>query len=148
MKLCEYCQIGDYAGHCTCLKDGDICPLVRRCSERQTWLPLESMGRCARRQVVKKRKEGVELKANEYLVEYVQRGKLYINVDGALIRKANPYDYEPDKVKLVKVGNEYYIEEFAPKEDKPLVEEEDKEEEVIEKKPQKKDTYKGKQKHK
>lgn len=146
MKLCEYCQIGSYTGYCTCLKTMDICPLVRRCSERRTWLPLESMGQCVKRQVTVNRKEDIELKAGEYLVEYVQNGKLYVNVDGGLIRILNPYDHEPQKVKLAKVDGKIYIDEFAPKKDKVVK----NDKENVEEKPQveEKDTYKSKPKHK
>lgn len=116
---CEYCQVGDYTDFCICKKEGDICPFMRRCDVNRVWLPLDSMSKCSRRIVPKKRKEGIALKQGEYIVEYVQGGKLYINVDGALIRMPNPYKYEPDKVKLIKVDGKMYIEEFAPKQDKP-----------------------------
>ena len=116
MSFCEYCKVGAYTEFCTCTKEQDICPFVRRCTTNPVWLPLDSMDRCTRRFVpTQNRKEDIMLQEGEYRVEYVKHGKLYINVDGNLMRMANPYSYEPQKVKLVRINDEIYIEDFAPK---------------------------------
>lgn len=119
MSFCEYCKVGKYTENCICKKEQDVCPFVRRCTTNLIWLPLNAMDKCNRRFVpTQKRKEDIVLKDGEYRVEYIKHGKLYINVNGNLIRMINPYDYEPKKVKLVNIEGTMYIEDFTPKTEK------------------------------
>lgn len=118
MSMCEYCEKGSYHGFCTCLKSGDICPFMRRCGIEHTWLPIDSMNSCSLRQP----ERVIELKNGEYKVRFEKGGDLYIEVGDIVIQKANPYDYIPEKVELVRVDNEMYFKGFEPKEKKETVE--------------------------
>lgn len=122
--FCEWCKVGDYGGYCTCERQGDVCPLVRRCDVNHIWKPLDSMEHCTRRISAPVKTTNIQLEEDEYRVLYVQKGKLYIDYNGSTLRMANPYDYEPLKIRLVKVDNELAIQE----KEKPI-----KEEEVVEK---------------
>lgn len=114
MSMCPYCEKGSYFGFCTCTKNGNICPFMRRCNMEHTWLPIDSMNTCTLREP-----EGViELKNGEYLVRFEKDGNLYIEVGDYVIYKKNPYDYVPEKVEMVQIDNEMYFKGFEPKEEK------------------------------
>lgn len=116
MVICEKCKVGAYSEFCECGATNEICMMMRRCTTRKMWVPIEYMDKCSLRfaDTKKEEEEVVDLKNGEYKVEYIQNNKLYINVDGFLYRLRNPYDYEPKKVSLVMVDGEMYIKEFAP----------------------------------
>ena len=117
--FCEWCKVGDFGGYCTCERQGDVCPLVRRCNTSHTWKPLDSMEHCTRRIKAPEKVTNIHLEKDEYRVLYVQRGKLYIDYNGSTLRIANPFEYEPVKVKLVRKDNELVIvtKEEEPEED-------------------------------
>lgn len=127
--LCEYCVVVAYTQPCTCSKDGSICPFVRRCNIAHKWLPLGGMSTCSLKNSQSQNKEVLNLKKGEYKVAYVQKNKLYIDMNGNLIRMMNPYDYEPKTVELVKIDNELYIKEFAPQNKKTTLKKENKSDE-------------------
>ena len=149
VKFCEFCQVGDYGGSCTCIRSNQICPLVRRCTIHEKWLPLDSMETCSIR-TKKQMEKNIKLNNGEYAVLHVQNGKLYIDYKGDAIRMINPYDYEPDKVELVEVDGVVYIKEFAPtqlKDEPQEVEVKSDEEDVVaEKKTQPTKKKKGERK--
>ena len=123
MSMCSYCEKGKYYGFCTCIKSGEICPFMRRYNIEHDWLPVDTMDKCTLREP----ERVIELKNGEYLVRFEKDGDLYIEVGDYVIYKKNPYDYVPEKVEMVQVGNEMYFKGFEPKE-----------EEQTEKKPKKK----------
>lgn len=45
-------------------------------------------------------------------VEFVRRGKLYMNIDGTVRPYENPFDYVPQFVKVKKTKNGYKFEEY------------------------------------
>lgn len=113
MSMCPYCEKGSYFGFCTCIKNGNICPFMRRCNMEHTWLPIDSMNTCTLREP----ERVIELKSGEYLVRFEKDGDLYIEVGDYVIYKKNPYDYVPEKVEMVQIGNEMYFKGFEPKEE-------------------------------
>lgn len=48
-------------------------------------------------------------------VRFEKSNKLYIEYQDMVVTIANPYDYIPDFVYLVEIGNELYIKGFEPK---------------------------------
>jgi len=120
--ICEYCQVGDYLGFCTCGKTNEVCPFMRRCSLERTWLPLASMKGCYIRQ---EEKRMAELKKGEYPVLFESKGLLYVEYNDNVFKFVNPFDEVPDGVELVKVGNELYIKGCEPKVE-PKVEKKEK----------------------
>ena len=113
--LCEYCDIGDYLGMCSCTISSSQCPFMRRCSIERKWLPLDGMDVCTLRE---SRKVEVMLGANEYKVQFERNGKLYIEYNDYVIKMRNPFDVIPEKVELIQVENELYIKGFEPKVEK------------------------------
>ena len=65
------------------------------------------------------------LMANEHIVEFESKGKLYININGQIKRIDNPFDHTPTKVEITFVDNEPYIKGYEPKVQKVEVVEED-----------------------
>lgn len=53
--------------------------------------------------------------ANEHIVEFESKGKLYINIGGQIERISNPFDYTPKKVEIIFVDNKPYIKGYEPK---------------------------------
>lgn len=107
--FCKYCQIGDYAGFCTCEKNGQVCPFVRRCTNDRVWKPLVSMDKCALR------KEEVKVPKGMSRVRFELHGELYVEVGEFVYSIKNPYDYIPEFVELVSVNDAWYIKGFEPK---------------------------------
>lgn len=114
MSMCEYCEKGSYFGFCTCTKSHEICPFMRRCNVEHDWLPINGMDTCTLREP----ERSIELKEGEYIVRFEKFGDLYIDMDGYVIQKKNPFDYVPEKVEMVKVDNEMYFKGFEPKTEK------------------------------
>lgn len=109
MSFCEYCEVKSYSEPCICLKQNDICPLVRRCTKSPIWLPLNAMDSCALRKKIMSKE--IDLKDNEYKVNHINKNHLYIEIGDSMIKLQNPYDYEPQKVELIKVDGEFHIKE-------------------------------------
>lgn len=72
------------------------------------------------------------LMANEHIVEFESKGKLYININGQIERIDNPFDHTPTKVEITFVDNKPYIKGYEPKVQKAEVVEEDVKTENIE----------------
>ena len=62
--------------------------------------------------------------ANEHIVEFESKGKLYININGQIERIDNPFDHTPTKVEITFVDNKPYIKGYEPKVQKAEVVEE------------------------
>lgn len=107
--FCRYCTIGKYEEFCTCEKNGQICPFVRRCTRDRVWKPLDSMSKCTLG------KEEVKVPKGMNRVRFELHGELYVEVGEFVYSIKNPYDYVPEFVELVSVNDTWYIKGFEPK---------------------------------
>lgn len=55
------------------------------------------------------------MSAHGYIVRFESKGKLYVEYNDRVIKIANPFDYVPEAIELVRVENELYIKGFEPK---------------------------------
>lgn len=101
--MCEFCQITSYEKQPMCAKSNTICVYVRRCLDKHIWLPLSAMTICERK--VK------NVKGN---VKFVMNNNLFVDYGDMTLQIANPYDYEPENVEVIKIDNQYYIKGFEP----------------------------------
>ena len=127
--LCPYCQLGSYFGTCTCSVSNGVCPFVRRCNFERKWLPLNSMDGCRLRT---KQERVKNMSASGYHVRFESKGKLYVEYNGRVIKIANPFDYVPEAIELVRVENELYIKGFEPRIEKEEKEIKDEHSEIRE----------------
>lgn len=107
--ICEYCRVGEYEEYCTCGKDNNICPFMRRCINDRCWKPLDTMEKC------KARKDEVIVPKGLNKVRFELHGELYVEVGEFVYTIKNPYDYVPDFVKAVNKDGVWYVEGFEPK---------------------------------
>ena len=109
--MCPHCEIGSYFGTCKCMVANAPCPFMRRCNMEHRWLPLDSMNTCTRRT---REREVSMLMADEYRVEFESKGRLYVNINGQIERIENPFNYTPEKVKIVFVEDKPYVKGYEP----------------------------------
>lgn len=109
--FCKYCRVGDYSAICTCEKDGQICPFVRRCTNEHRWKPLPSMEKC------KARKDEVIVPKGLNKVRFELHGELYVEIGDFVYTIKNPYDHTPEFVKVKQVDGVWYIDGFEPKQE-------------------------------
>lgn len=107
--FCRYCTVGKYDEFCTCKKNGQICPFVRRCTRDRVWKPLDSMSKCTLRT------EEVKVPKGMNRVRFELHGELYVEVDEFVYSIKNPYDYIPELVELTSINDTWYIKGFEPK---------------------------------
>ena len=106
--FCKYCNIAEYNKFCTCAKNGEICPFVRRCTNERRWKPLDTMSKC------KLGKDEVVVPKGQNKVRFALHGELYVE-DGEFVYSIkNPYDYVPEFVEIVDIDGIKYIKGFEP----------------------------------
>lgn len=120
--FCQYCNVAEYELYCTCGKNGQICPFVRRCTNDRCWKPLDSMDKC------QLRKDEVTVPNGKNKVRFELHGELYIEDGDFVYTVKNPYDYKPDFVELVTIDGVKYIKGFEPKKPTPKKRKKDEEE--------------------
>lgn len=111
--MCPYCKIISFQQNPTCELDGEYCFKVRPCTSDVCWKPFGDMDKCKN---VKENKN-MKLFKNEYKVRFIKNNKLYIEIpeEDKVITLENLYDYEPNKVKLVKDENSFKLADFYKK---------------------------------
>lgn len=107
--LCKYCQVGMYEEYCTCGKNGQTCPFVRRCSNEHRWKPLDNMSKC------KLGKDDVVIPDGMNKVRFELKGELYVEIGDFVYSIKNPYGHKPDFVEVTNVNGEWYVKGFEPK---------------------------------
>lgn len=109
--FCKFCNVADFKNYCTCSKNGQICPFVRRCMNECVWKPLDSMDKC------QLRKDEVQVPKGKNKVRFELHGELYVEDGDFVYTIKNPFEHTPDFVELIMVDGVRYIKGFEPKKD-------------------------------
>lgn len=127
----SYYKVDEKRNYLYCNIDNEICPLVRYCQTEQKIVNAKGFGNCK-----KKKDEDNKMPQGKEKVLFQERGFLYVQISniGEIRKIKNPYDYAPNSVEIVMVGNEYYINGYEPKEEATKIEVEVEE---VEEKPRK-----------
>ena len=108
--LCSYCKVLSFQQNPICELDNECCFKVRPCTAEMCWKQFGNINKC------KKIKENKTMKLfkNEYKVRFVKNNNLYIEIpeENRVITLDNIYDFEPNKVKLTKIKNDFYLADF------------------------------------
>lgn len=81
--MCPYVKVMGYHENPICTKKNTVCPMMRRCTERMVWLPLNSMDGC-------KLKEETIIPKGAYKVRFKKNGILYVEYKDTVVML--PYD--------------------------------------------------------
>lgn len=100
--MCPYVKIIGYQDMPICEKKNTVCPMMRRCTTRTTWLPLNGMDGC-------KIKNEVEMPKGAYKVRFKKHGILYIEVGDQIVTLAYNGEDTPQYVFLTKRNGEYKL---------------------------------------
>lgn len=93
--MCEYSNLSN--GQCDVTKQ--ICPYLYFCNKKQIYKENSAMPlNC-------KIKEKVEIPKGYYKVCFERKGRLYIDVNNIIEIIENPYDFQPNYVKMAKLKN-------------------------------------------
>lgn len=108
--LCSYCKVVSFQQNPICEIDGEYCFKVRPCTTEVCWKPFGDINKCK----LMKENKNMKLFKDEYKVRFVKNNKLYIDIaeENRVITLDNLYDYEPSKVKLTKVKNQFVLTDF------------------------------------
>lgn len=106
--FCKYCNVAGYNEYCTCAKNGEICPFVRRCMNEKRWKPLDAMNKC------KLGKDEVVVPKGKNKVRFALHEELYVEVGEFVYNIKNPYDHVPEFVEIVDIDGIKYIKGFEP----------------------------------
>lgn len=100
--MCPYVKVTGYHDNPKCTKKNTVCPMMRRCTERMVWLPLNSMDGC-------KLKEETIMPKGAHKVRFKKNGLLYVEYNDAVVML--PYDGEdtPEYVFLTNRGGKLKI---------------------------------------
>ena len=90
-----------------CLSTNNSCPYVFFCTKENRWKPLKSMPENCRQ--AKRNTPLKEIPKGAYIVEFVRHGYLYVNIEGNLYKFVNPFNYEPEFVKMEKEEGKWTI---------------------------------------
>lgn len=106
--FCPYCKVLSYQENCRCEILEDICPLVRRCTIKPVWLPLESMSGC------RLRRNGENMYKNK--IRFEKNGELYIENGDYVVITPNPFDGDiPNGVDgVISVKDKWYVKGYEP----------------------------------
>ena len=99
-----------------CELDNECCFKVRPCTSEMCWKPFGDIDKCKQT----KESNTMKLLKNEYKVRLIKNNKLYIEIaeENRVIVIDNLYDFEPKKVKLTKVKDDFYLADFYIKNEK------------------------------
>lgn len=108
MGFCKYCNIAPYDSFCTCQITNSLCNCVRRCADKQCYLPLDNMDNCI---VAKNEKMNTN-------ILFVKNNKIYVKLSNKdmVVVVPNIYgDNIPAWIDIVEIDNNFYIKGQEPK---------------------------------